>query len=438
MAAKNKRQNHGFEDFTDFNANQSKKSVQSEPSVSICDSDNNQSNHMIQKNHSADKWEVPEGWEVFEVGELFEFKNGINAGKESYGKGIKFINVMEVIYHDFITPDMIPGTVQISEEQKDLYLVKDGDVLFNRTSETIEEIGMSAVYNGKEDVVFGGFVIRGRPIINAIDSVYKRYCLRSNLVRNQIIKGGQGAVRTNIGQGDLSLVKILLPPLPEQKAIARVLSTADAAIYTTEKLIIQKELRKKWLMQQLLSGKKRLRGYSGEWEDVELGELLDYEQPTKYLVKDTLYDDSYTTPVLTAGKTFILGYTNETNGICKDLPVVIFDDFTTASKFVDFPFKAKSSAMKLLRPKPNANLKFVYESMQLMNYSVGGHERHWISKFVYLTIPCPTLEEQTAIAQVLQAADKEISLLKAKAEKLKAQKKGLMQVLLTGKKRLTI
>jgi type I restriction enzyme S subunit len=181
-----------------------------------------------------------------------------------------------------------------------------------------------------------------------------------------------------------------------------------------------------------------LKGFEGEWEDVELGELLDYEQPTKYLVSNTLYDDSYSTPVLTAGKTFVLGYTNEEHGICNDLPVLIFDDFTTASKYVDFPFKAKSSAMKLLRPKPNVNLKYVFEAMQLMNYEVGGHERHWISKFVYLTVPCPPIEEQTAIAQVLQAADKEINLLKAKAEKLREQKKGLMQVLLTGKKRLNL
>lgn len=104
--------------------------------------------------------EIPSDWEVKELGELFDFKNGINAGKESYGKGVKFINVMEVIYHDFILPEMIPGTVQISDEQKELYLVKDGDVLFNRTSETVDEIGLSAVYNGNEDVVFGGFVIR--------------------------------------------------------------------------------------------------------------------------------------------------------------------------------------------------------------------------------------------------------------------------------------
>jgi len=263
---------------------------------------------------------------------------------------------------------------------------------------------------------------------------YLFYCLE----HKNILIWLNGGTRAKLNKGDLEKLPIQIAPLPEQKAIAQVLSTADAAIHTTEKLIAQKELRKKWLMQQLLTGKKRLKGFDGEWEDVELGELLDYEQPTKHLVKDTLYNDSYSTPVLTAGKTFILGYTNETNGICQDLPVVIFDDFTTASKFVDFPFKAKSSAMKLLRAKPNANLKYVYESMQFLNYTVGGHERHWISKFVYLTIPCPPIEEQTAIAQVLQAADKEINLLKAKAEKLRAQKKGLMQQLLTGKKRLII
>mgnify|MGYP001611073584 CR=1 FL=1 len=232
--------------------------------------------------------------------------------------------------------------------------------------------------------------------------------------------------------------KIVMPQYAEQLAIASRLSTWDKVIQTTTQLIAQKELQKKWLMQQLLTGKKRLRGFKGKWGDVELGDLLIYEQPTNYLVKDTLYNDAYETPVLTAGKTFILGYTNEQNGICTDLPVIIFDDFTTSSKYVNFPFKAKSSAMKILRPKHNVNLKFVYEAMQLMNYVVGGHERHWISKFVYLTIPCPLPEEQIAIANIFQTVDKEIQILQNKLDKLKEQKKGLMQILLTGKKRLTV
>src|SRR5665213_1879478 len=89
---------------------------------------------------------IPKNWNVKELGGLFEFKNGINAGKESYGKGVKFINVMEVIYNDFITSDMIPGSVQITSEQSKLYKVKNGDVLFNRTSETTDEIGLTSVY----------------------------------------------------------------------------------------------------------------------------------------------------------------------------------------------------------------------------------------------------------------------------------------------------
>src|SRR3546814_7630509 len=107
-----------------------------------------------------------------------------------------------------------------------------------------------------------------------------------------------------------------------------------------------------------------------------------YLQPTPYLVESTDYNNKYKTPVLTAGKSFILGYTNEDKGIFKNnLPVIIFDDFTTASQFVDFPFKVKSSAMKILIAKKNADIKFSYESMQLIKYEVGVHQRHWISIF---------------------------------------------------------
>ena len=119
-------------------------------------------------------------------------------------------------------------------------------------------------------------------------------------------------------------------------------------------------------MQQLLTGKKRLLDdngvrFSGEWKRVELGDLLDYQQPTPYLVESTEYSDDFSTPVLTAGKTFILGYTDEESGIFSEqLPAIIFDDFTTDSKFVDFPFKAKSSAMKILTAKEGVSIKYVY------------------------------------------------------------------------------
>lgn len=240
----------------------------------------------------------------------------------------------------------------------------------------------------------------------------------------------------NITKTDVTRFPILVPPLAEQRKIAEVLGMWDEAIEKQVRLIEKLDLRKRALMQRLLSAKLRLPGFSEKWEEVELGEVLSYEQPTPYIVRDTNYQNNYKTPVLTVGKTFILGYTNEGNGICKNIPVILFDDFTTDSRYIDFEFKVKSSATKLLRVKGQNNLYFIFCALQCFKYPIGGHERHWISKFQYLTIALPSIEEQTAIAEVLTAADREIELAKEKLERLRRQKRGLMQQLLTGKKRV--
>lgn len=166
-----------------------------------------------------------------------------------------------------------------------------------------------------------------------------------------------------------------------------------------------------------------------QWEKEALGAHLDYLQPTKYLVSSTAYRDSYSTPVLTAGKTFVLGYTDEKEGIYSDnLPVIIFDDFTTSSKFVDFPFKAKSSAMKILVSKNETNIKFIYEAMQNLEYEVGVHERHWISIFSKLKIPIPkNSKEQQKVADCLSSLDELIVAHTQKHKMLQSHKKGLLQ-----------
>ncbi len=126
------------------------------------------------------------------------------------------------------------------------------------------------------------------------------------------------------------------------------------------------------------------------WKEVELGDVLDYEQPTKYIVKSEKYNDKYKTPVLTAGKTFLLGYTDEKEGTYNNLPVIIFDDFTTTSKFVDFPFKVKSSAMKMLTPKTKlVNLKLVYAIMQRIKINTKTHKRYYLSTYQKIRIPLP-------------------------------------------------
>lgn len=144
------------------------------------------------------------------------------------------------------------------------------------------------------------------------------------------------------------------------------------------------------------------------WQIKTLGECLDYEQPTKYIVKSTKYDDSYKTPVLTAGKSFILGYTDELEGIFTQIPVIIFDDFTTDTKFVDFKFKVKSSAMKILHSKENADIKFIYYFMQTIRHRSDTHKRYWISEYAKLKIPLPPIETQKRIVARLESAFEKI------------------------------
>lgn len=152
---------------------------------------------------------------------------------------------------------------------------------------------------------------------------------------------------------------------------------------------------------------KLLDGAEVKW--IPLGDVADYEQPTKYLVNSTVYNDNYPTPVLTAGKTFILGYTNEDEGIyfASKSPVIIFDDFTTANKWVDFDFKAKSSAMKMITSKNEkfALLKYIYYWLNTLpnNQTDGDHKRQWISNYANKLIPIPPLPAQTEIVKILDA-----------------------------------
>jgi len=150
---------------------------------------------------------------------------------------------------------------------------------------------------------------------------------------------------------------------------------------------------------------KLLAGVEVEWK--ALGDVADYEQPTKYLVKSKNYNDKFSTPVLTAGKTFILGFTDETKGVNKasEVPVIIFDDFTTANKWVDFDFKAKSSAMKMIKSKDESQnlLKYIYYWLNTVPSGLvdGDHKRQWISNYSLKEIPIPPLSVQKEIVRIL-------------------------------------
>ncbi len=179
------------------------------------------------------------------------------------------------------------------------------------------------------------------------------------------------------------------------------------------------------------------RGFVAECREYALGDLLSYVQPTPYIVSSTDYNDSYKTPVLTAGKTFILGYTNETDGIFSQLPVIIFDDFTTASKYVDFPFKVKSSAMKILIPDTTKVLpKFIFYRMQIISFDSSTHKRYWIQQYSKIKVqvsPIPMQERIVArIEEMLSQLDAGMETLKKTKAQLAVYRQAVLKEAFVG------
>lgn len=375
---------------------------------------------------------IPQGWEVKKLEAIADIdpENLNNSTNPEYS--FQYISLEDVDYGTLRnTTELLfknaPSRARRKIRKDDILLstvrpnLKSHLLIKKEISNWICSTGFSVV-RCKDNIAHSGFVFNH---------------FFSSVIDRQIETLITGSNYPAINSKDVKSLLIPLPPLPEQQAIASALSDVDALITSLEQLITKKRNIKQGAMQQLLTGKKRLPGFSGEWEVKTLGKLLDYEQPTKYIVKETEYNDNNDTPVLTAGKTLILGYTNEEIGIFRDLPVIIFDDFTTANKYVTFPFKVKSSAMKILKPKnENINLRFVFEKMQLIIFHLGDHKRYWISEYQNLGIELPPLSEQQAIAHILSDMDTDIEALEQKRDKYKAIKQGMMQELLTGKTRL--
>ena len=373
---------------------------------------------------------IPKHWKIKKLGEIGIFFKGKGVPKNKItDTGFKCLT-----YGDLYTKYnfVIEGVKSFIDKETALISqeIRYGDICFAGSGETLEDIGKCATFIDDEIGYAGGDIIVFRTEQNPI---VMSYLLNSDIAKKQKFSMGQGHSVVHIYSSQLEMLKLPLPPLKEQEKIAEILLTCDKAIRLTTQIITQLKQRNQGLAQQLLTGEKRVKGFENSvWKEVRLGELLAYEQPTNYLVKNTDYSDEYKIPVLTAGKTFILGYTNEKEGICTNIPLILFDDFTTDSRYIDFPFKVKSSAVKLLKAKKNADLRFIFEAMKLIKYAIGGHERHWISKYAFLTIFVPLFKEQNAIAQIIDTAHQELKLYEQKLQLLQAQKKTLMQKLLTG------
>ena len=266
--------------------------------------------------------------------------------------------------------------------------------------------------------------------------VYFVYSM-SERIKKWAEEKASGSTFLEISGRQLETMPVNLPSLVEQQAIGSFFSHLDDLITLHQRKYDKLVIFKKSMLEKMFpkDGESvpeiRFAGFTDPWEQRKLGELFDYEQPQPYIVRGTEYDDSFPTPVLTAGQSFVLGYTNEKQGIkmaSPEHPVIIFDDFTTSSHFVDFPFKVKSSAIKLLTLRDkNEDIHFAYQVLQNIAYTPVSHERHWISKFAtFATLMPECKSEMQAIGHFMSNLDGLITLHQRKLELLQNIKKSLL------------
>jgi type I restriction enzyme S subunit len=374
---------------------------------------------------------IPEDWSLKEFKEIFKVNQGLQIAieerkKHPTEKSKKYITIQ------YLNDGKI---VEYIDDFSESVCCNEDDILMTRTGNT----GMVITnVNG----VFHNNFFKINFDRKKLDRDYIVYFLRQRSTQKRILDKAGTSTIPDLNHNDFYALSIPLPPvLSEQKAIATALSVVDELISNLDQLINKKKAIKQGAMQQLLTpphkGGKRLEGFTGDWEEKKMGECLKYEQPTKYIVKNANYEGQSQTPVLTAGKTFLLGFTDEKEGIYSELPVIIFDDFTTSKQYVDFEFKVKSSAMKMLKATSETDINFIYSTMNMINFSLGDdHKRRWIAEYSKITIFVPEIQEQKAISEILSDMDLEIEQLESKKAKYQSIKHGMMQELLTGKTRL--
>ena len=333
------------------------------------------------------------------------FKNGMNPDAKRFGHGTKFISVMDILNNQFIRYDNIRASVEVIAGDIETYGVNYGDILFQRSSETLEDVGQANVYLDSKPAVFGGFVIRGKSKGN-YHPMFFRYLLASPTARKRIIVKGAGAQHFNIGQDGLSKVYLDIPSIQEQEKIAKLLECIDDRIATQNKIIEDLKKLKSAIRKRVFSLLK-----DEHTESFEINQLLAYEQPTTYIVANDEYStDTTLIPVLTANKGFVLGYTDEDFGIYQKGECIIFDDFTMDAKYVTFPFKVKSSAIKILTAKSCVNLRFMFEYLSYLELKSEEHKRHYISEVASFVIEVPLLKRQNEIAFLMTSLDNKLTL----------------------------
>ncbi len=410
------------------------------------------------KNIKGIGW-IPSDWGGLDLGNIMSFKNGLNYGKNDDGEEIKILGVGDFQKNFYLnTGDL--NKIKYSDLNEN-YLLENGDLIFVRSNGNKELIGR-VLYceNIEEKVTYSGFTIRGRLDSNNFIDKYCAYYCSSNLVKKQYMRNGGGTNINNLSQEILSNVKITKPPIKEQEKIVTIISTFDRLIDLNEKLLNEKKIIKKGLMQQLLTGKKKLKEFEEqEWKQIKLNEILEKRNKISEVTCELpLYsltiEEGVTPKTERYNREFLVKQSD------KKYKVVEYNDIVYNPANLRFGAIALNKNINSVLVSPIYEILFISDneeydvnfisqiltsSRQISIFATKAEgtlvERMAvkIDTFLntYIKVPS-TLVEQQAIANILTTADKEISLLEEKLEILKQQKKVLMQNLLTGKVRVTV
>ena len=376
--------------------------------------------------------EFTEEWRKYKVSDVLDFYSTNSLSWEQldydnedlYNLHYGLIHVGLPILVD-IGQNKLPG-IKTECKPKNFELCKEGDVVFADASEDTNDVAKAIefVNLNNHKTVCGLHTIHGRDNKHLTVLGYKGYAFASPLFHNQIRRIAQGTKIYSISSKNFAECYIGIPSKDEQSKIARLLALIDSRIATQNKIIEDLKKLKVAIRDKQLNAIRKHYGLN-----YQICDLLDYEQPTKYVVTDTEYsDDISKTPVLTANKAFILGYTNETFGIYDKGQCIIIDDFTLDLKLVNFAFKVKSSAIKILTPKNYISLRYVYEYLNFLNLETTEHKRHYISEIEpMLIIAYPDSNEIViSFCDLMDKFDKKIEIENNYLQSLLAQKSYLL------------
>ena len=381
-------------------------------------------------------------WEEHTLSEYLEFKNGLNPDAKRIGSGLPFISVMDILSEGVINYDNIRGKVNATEKEIECFGVKDGDLLFQRSSETLEDVGRANVYMDNRTAIYGGFVIRGRKIGN-YDPLFIKYLLATPLARKRTCRMGAGAQHFNIGQEGLSKISLYFPSIEEQRKIAEFLSLIDERIATQNKIIEKLQSLIKGLVDELMTVllKGKLYPFSsfyikaGEGGTPTTSVVEYYTEGTIPFIKIEDLSCKY----LTNNKDFIteLGMQKSSAWLIPSKSVIYSNGATIGAISInEYPVCTKQGILGIV-PNTNINVEYLYLLMSSSYFSKeisriiteGTMKTAYLKDINHIKCPLPSMAQQKNITNLTSSIEEKLSIEQELLRFLNLQKQYLLHMI---------